>query len=95
MMKEEAIEAGELAKALEACQDAIASVKGIHGCYPLTLLMLSVFDGDKGGGTGVGADVSVRPWLIIASLQTLCGMIVQRLAALGVDTSDGQEASGG
>lgn len=95
MTKDEAIEAGELASALEECDAMLRAVEGVHASYPLTPLMLDIFDGDEDGGTGIGGSVRVRPWLIIATLQTLRGVIVQRLAALGVDTTDGEEASRG
>lgn len=85
MTKDEAIEAGELAEALQQCDESLEVLRGKVGAYPLTRLSLAVFDGDDDGWTGIGATVRVRPWLLVTTLTTLRGVIEQRLAALGVD----------
>lgn len=81
MTRTEAVEAGKLAKALADLETMRDAVKKRLADEPDTWLEIDVFV----GGNGVANDeVAIPPWMVAILVENLDGVIVQRLAALGV-----------
>lgn len=91
MTRDEAIEAGRLATALETADYALDRVGSQHDEW---VGIVASHEVNADGASHLSDYVMVPKWMATSIFQTLRGALAQRLAALGVDTAEPETPHG-